>query len=151
MRLPSTCIRKGFTFIEVLIVIALIGFLAVMGIIIGLDSFQRYDQRSERDLLVSLLEKARSEAVNNIGEHAHGLHFDPASPANYVLFRGNIFGSAPQYDLSVPRNQAVAVSGLTDVVFTQLSGTPTVTPVPDIVISGVNSPVTINAEGGINW
>ena len=141
----------GFTLLEVLIVFAIIGLLAAFGIVIGIDSYQRYNVRAERDLIVSLLEKARSEAVNNIGAQPHGLHFDPASPAQYVLFRGNTFSAGSSFNLSLPRSQAVTVSGLTDIVFTQLGGVPTVTPVPDIAVTGVHTHITINAEGGMNW
>ncbi|GEM_PF-108408 len=138
----------GFTFIEVLVVFALIGIIAVFGVITSLDSYQRYNKHAERDLLVSLLEKARSEAVNNIGAQPHGIHFDSGSPVNYVLFWGSSFGSMPAYDLSVPRSQSVAITWPGDIVFTQLSGTTTAQYI--IQVPG-NPDITINTEGGINW
>jgi prepilin-type N-terminal cleavage/methylation domain-containing protein len=140
---------SGFTFIEVLIVFAIIGVIAAFGIIVSLDSYQRYSKHSERDLLVSLLEKARSEAVNNIGAEPHGLWL--GDPNNYVLFRGVNHTSNPSLNLNVPRNGAITVTlvpaGTSEVLFTQLSGT---TMAATIQVPG-NPNIDIYAEGGINW
>lgn len=74
MMLPNTSApSKGFTLIEVVIVMAIVGFLAVFGIIVGLDSYSRYNFHSEVDDAVAMLQRARSEAINNIGGVAHGV------------------------------------------------------------------------------
>lgn len=142
----------GFTFIEVLVVFAIIGVITAFGIIVSLDSYQRYNKHAERDLIVSLLEKARSEAVNNIAASPHGVYFGDSN--NYILFARDTYGADSSQDLKVPRNNGIAITfnpppPPTQVVFTQLSGS---TGLPTIIIQVPGNPdIIINTEGGINW
>lgn len=120
-----------------------------MGLIIGIDSYNRYLFRSDLEKAVSLLQKARSSAINNIGEKSHGVYF--SDPAKFVLFRGTSYATRnPSFDLSVEKNKTVTASGLTEVVFTPLAGATTA---GIITLSGgiKNINITINNEGGINW
>ncbi len=109
----------GFTLIEVLVVIGLLGLVASLGSAIGFDTLGRSATREERDTLVSLLWSARTRALANMHESAQGVHIDGGQ---YVLFEG------PSYDISdpdnqmIPRNPAVTISGGPDIIFTQLSG-----------------------------
>ena len=153
MKLPSILLQNkglpvqaGFTLIEIVIVIAIVGFLAIFGIIIGADSYARYNFHSEEDIAVSLLQRARSESINNIGGVTHGIYF--ADPADLILFSGSSY--AGSYELKIAKSQIVsydysACSG-NQVVFAQLSGK---TAGCVIKINGKN--ITINNEGGIDW
>ncbi len=139
----------GFTLIEILIVIAIFTALATMGVIVGLDSYGRYLFRSDLATAASLLQKARSEAMNNIGETPHGVYFN--DPANFILFYGASYATRnTSFDLAVSRNKTVATSGLTEIVFIPLSGTTAGGAV--MLHNGVsNTTITVNNEGGINW
>ena len=152
MKLPSTSTRdkRGFTIIEVLVVIALITAIASVGIVSGIDSYQRYLFRSSIDTATSLLQKARSSAIHNVGETSHGVDFDHV-PEKFVLFRGDSYMTRdPSFDLLVDRSKATTLSGLSEVVFDQLSGE---TVGGDIILTnGIRTTtITINNEGGINW
>jgi len=153
MQSPSTSIRNnktyGFSFIEVVVVMAIVGFLAASGIIIGIDSLQRYLFRSDLEKAATLLQKARSSAVNNIGESSHGVYF--ANSENFILFRGVSYAARDSaYDLPVEKSGVITASGLTEIVFAPLSGE---TAGGNITLSdGVRSVTTIiNNEGGITW
>jgi prepilin-type N-terminal cleavage/methylation domain-containing protein len=73
----------GFTLIEMLIVLALVAVLASFGLVVGVGSYQRSTFRSQQDLLVGALQKARSRALANLGQCNHGVRFTENS---YELF-----------------------------------------------------------------
>ena len=140
---------RGFTLIEIAIVIGIISFLAAFGVIVGLDSYSRYVFHSDADTAVAMLQKARSEAINNIGESPHGVYFGNA--ANLILFSGASFAARnPAYDLKLAKSKTGSFGGAAEVVFSQLSG---ITTDANITISdGIrNVTITINNEGGIDW
>src|SRR3989344_1329825 len=96
---------NGFTLIETLIVIGLIGFVAVVGVIVGLDTYQRYVFRSDLDKTVALLQKARSSAINNVDEKSYGVYFGDSSEPNITLFRGTTYVAGDPYNYSVAKSR----------------------------------------------
>ena len=155
MKLPSTSIQdsKGFTLIEILVVIALLTVIASFGVTAGIDSYQRFLFRSNVDTAVSLLQKARSSAIHNIGETSHGVYFCDPSNSKFVLFRGTTYDPISPSNFPVDKSKAVKVTSCptpSEIVFTQLSGDTTG---GDITLTdGVrNVTITVNNEGGINW
>jgi len=74
MELPKTCIVKtgcrGYTLIEIIVVIALLVMTGALGVVMSMDSFRGYMFRNERDSIVAALQRARSLAVSNICEGA---------------------------------------------------------------------------------
>ena len=112
MKLPSILtpgkiksLASGFTFIEILVGMALVAILGSMGLIAGVDSYQRYLFRSDLETVASLLQKARSSAMNNIGETSHGVYVGDAS--SLILFRGASYTILPAYDLKVEKSKTV--------------------------------------------
>ena len=168
MALPKICThnrglpagRQGFTLIEILVVIGLLTFVGGFTLIVSMDSFRGYSFRSERTMLVAVLQKARSQAVNNMCFGAgctdgkpHGVHIAAGS---YTIFQGASYVAGdPLNEVVVPQSKAIALSGTTDVVFTELSGAATTLPagIEGIRIKDTtgkdSSLVTINAEGRI--
>jgi Tfp pilus assembly protein FimT len=137
----------GFTLIEITLVIALIIIIFGFGLTISFDSFRKNYLKTERDTLISVLQKARGEAINNVNDTQHGFYFDGT---DYVLFEGS--SSPGTQELKITKNPSITISGLTEVVFEQLSGD--ANSVGDIILSdGINPAVTINInqEGRINW
>lgn len=139
----------GFTLIEILMVAAIIVFLAGLGLFFGIDFYKNYAFYSERNILVGILEKARNQALNNIGQSNHGVYFQTS---NYVIFQGNSYASRNSaYDQIIPASSLINRSGLQEIVFNQLNGESSAT--GDVILSGGNhtSIISINNEGGINW
>jgi prepilin-type N-terminal cleavage/methylation domain-containing protein len=151
-RARSRDLSKGFTLVEILIVIGLISFFGVMGVIVGIDTYQRYIFRSDVDKVVALLQKARSSAVNNVNKQKYGVYLGDTS--NFILFRGTSYNPSDTFNYKVERSR-IATSTNTctggQVIFDQLTGN-----IPancEIVIAERNkvSTTTINMQGGINY
>jgi Tfp pilus assembly protein FimT len=156
----KTSIRnRGFTLLEVLIIIGLIVIVGAFGLIVSIDSYRSFHFHNERDTVVAVLEKARSQAINNMcfgagctDGKAHGVHFDHAG--HYTIFQGDTYASRDEdIDETIDAKDAAAtVTGTTDVVFGKLSGdvtTPGTMTVTDV--NGKTSVVTIDASGRVWW
>lgn len=151
--LSSGTTRRGFTMIEVLVVTGVFAVLAAFGLIVGIDTYARASFHSDAENAVALLQKARSEAINNINESPHGVYFGDAS--NLLLFRGLHYDPASQ-ELEIEKAKSASYSDTCvnhEVVFSRLSGD-AVAPCA-ITTASINAAaptvITINAEGGIDW
>ncbi|MBI5401534.1 prepilin-type N-terminal cleavage/methylation domain-containing protein [Candidatus Wolfebacteria bacterium] len=142
-------LNKGLTLIEILITTAIITVIFSLGLVFGIDFYKNYAFHSERDVIVSVLEKARSQALNNINQKAHGVYF---SGANYVIFQGNSYVERnPLFDLIIPKSYSVILSGLNEIVFSRLSGESNASGTITVSGDGRASDISINNEGQINW
>ena len=148
---PKICIHKtgeGFTLMEILIVISLFFILAGFGLAISMDAYRSFNFASDRDLLVSLLQKARSQSLNNVNQSPHGVYIAAAS---YVLFQGSNYISRDQSeDLIFPHSADLSLSGLPEVIFTPLSAT---TSAGNIILDDhihPQSAISLNGQGQIN-
>lgn len=155
---------RGFTLIEILIVMALLGLIMGLGLFMSMDAYRGYSFRSESSVVVSVLEKARSRAMNNMYGTAWGVCFDSANKA-YVTFRGVAYTPGAATNESLPAQAGVTISSLpvcgapSPIVFQQLTGKlfPQLTPATSIITLTVvegghtSASITINNEGTINW
>lgn len=124
---------------------------------LSMDVYRGYDSRSGRDVLVSLLQKARSRAIQNYMQSPHGVCYD-AGTNSFMVFRGG------GYHAGLATNEPTPVGSLvvattpslflcaegSGVVFSQLSGTTT----PTVIVltqSGRIATTSINFEGMIDW
>ncbi len=143
-------ILRGFTLIEILVVIAIVTMLMALGLFMSLDSYRSSLSRSDRDQVVSLLQKARSRSMANINQASWGVCY--ISP-NYILFRGSACTAGASTNEAIGASNGVSVTGLADVspvVFTQLSGTTTSATVV-VTQQGKSATININDEGTISW
>jgi prepilin-type N-terminal cleavage/methylation domain-containing protein len=148
----STSGKKGFTLIEIVFVIALAALVFTFSASLGFDAFSRNYLRTEQDTLLSVLQKARNEAVSNLNDKRHGFRFDGV---NYVIFEGDTYLPADPMNLIVEKNPAVNLSGSTEVIFERLTGDVLACdPTPcNITLTGGSDSITIsiNGQGRINW
>ena len=146
--------KSGFTLIEVLITMGIIILLATLGLFVAADQYKSYALSSDRNTVVSMLQKARNRSMNNINESEHGFTID--SNSNYVLFQTpanmGYSGRNVNYDEIVPRSPAVTVTGLpsSEVIFKQLSGN---TSAMTLTLQNDTNAltITVNATGQIDW
>jgi prepilin-type N-terminal cleavage/methylation domain-containing protein len=138
----------GFTLIEILVVLGILSVIAMFGYLVTMDFYKSYAFNAERDTIVAILQKARSQSLANINESVHGVHFDPAQ---YVVFQGSVYNSGDAFNQVIPSSFSVTHNGVADVVFAQLSGD--AGPSGSLILSdGKRSTIiSINGEGQINW
>jgi prepilin-type N-terminal cleavage/methylation domain-containing protein len=146
----------GFTLIEMLIVIGLISALGAVALFVDLNSYRGDAFRAERTTLVTLLEQARADSLNNVGQTQHGVALFPSDqPGSYVLFDGASYvpGAAANRVFPASYLPELVAGSPTAIVFEQLSG--------DVLTGGtitlrdpgrnLTAAVTINHEGAIIW
>jgi len=148
--LYSLRFSRGFTAIEILVVVAIIALLASVGTIMGFDTIGRASVHSERDLFVSLLTSARARALANVNEKPHGIRIEPSK---FIIFERSTYGFADPADREMNRNSFIVSNPATaEVVFSQLSANVSSGAGQYILSDGTQSAVIdINSEGRIDW
>ncbi len=149
MRLPKISVPAsiaGFTLLETLLSMAILFILLGAGLPIAANFYKDYQFDGEYDLLFSILEQARNQALVNLNEASHGVSINGV---NYVLFQGASFAARDaSQDRSFPRSGAITITGSSELVFNELDGTTASTTLT--LSNGVKSrDLYINSEGSI--
>ena len=139
----------GFTLIEVIVVVAIVGIIAALIPFLNFGVYGRNSFDADRDILVSIMQRARARAINNIEESRHGVY---VAPGAWTLFQGDSFASRDISEVEVIQtNPRLSYSGLTEVVFDELTAR-TNTPGNITITDGIRTEtISINYEGGISW
>ncbi len=143
--------KRGFTLIEVLIVLGILAIVVAFSLVASTSDYEASAFRAERTALLTLLETARADALNNVDETSHGLYI---TGSGYTLFEGASYATRDaSRDQSVPASYAATVTGGTsEVVFAQLSAESSDT---TITLTDPNRhlayTITVNKEGGVSW
>ena len=104
---------------------------------------------SERDNLIGVLRKAQSLAFTNQDQSSYGLYI---LENQYIVFKGDSYAARDTaFDEKFAKPSDIIISGLSEVVFTSLSGIPNATGTFNISNSRQNLSIQINEEGTINW
>ncbi len=151
---------KGFTLIEILLVIGLFSIIIELGLFMSMDMYKGYSRRSERDTLVDVLQRARSRAMSNVHQSPWGVCYDATNPShpNYIIFSGVGYEGAVTKDI-VPANPAVTTDlsaaasfacGSGGIVFSQLTGDTSALSV-SMTQGSIISIISTNVEGAIIW
>lgn len=147
---------RGFSLIEIIVVMSLFIAVAGIGLFVSMDSYRGFMFRSERDTIVSLLNKARSQALNNMcfgatcsGGKAHGVHF---AAGQYTLFQGSTYAGRDTGadEVITAQDLTASVTPLSDVVFSPLAATTSFATFT-ITQDSHSSVITVGSEGQIQW
>ncbi len=116
---------KGFTLVEILIVLALAGIITL--IVAG--AFSKATGREALDketaIILSLLEQARNQTLSAKNASVYGVHFEASKAA---LFASSTYSSSSASNVVEPMNPLVAISAIalvgggSEVVFKRLTG-----------------------------
>lgn len=157
---------KGFTLVEILVSLSILTVILALGLFISMDFFRSYSFHSEQSVVVSLLQNARSQSMNNINQTRHGVHF--ADPLKYIIFEcKSSLSQCVDYAnrdaskdlvISPSYNNSISSPALPfDVIFDQLNGncvTNNCSTLP-LSISAFDGAKTyvikINNQGQIDW
>lgn len=147
--------QHGFTLIELVMVLALIGVIASFSAVMSLSSLSKSAVTQERDLFVTLLLRgARAASLANIGGTAHGVQIDNTNH-QYILFNGTTYTAGTASNRVIPyTNSAISItnSGGNTIVFEQLSGNVTSGDGTLTVSNGNTSQsIIIRSNGQIDW
>lgn len=148
-------LRFGFTFIEVLVVLAMLAIIASITLFFSLNFYQRELLASERSLLISILQTARAKAMQNVAGMPHGVAINPANTHQYVVFVADSYEKAEKStSLIIPYSPNIQFASSTPetIIFSQLSGQANYEGMIILkggFLSGSSTIITINYEGAI--
>ncbi|QQR65040.1 type II secretion system protein [Candidatus Kaiserbacteria bacterium] len=149
-------LQRGFTYIELLMVVGLTGIILSFGIVMNMDSIARASVLQERDLFVSLLlSGARAKALANAGNVSYGVHVDTTNH-RYVLFEGEIFIEGTASNRITPfTSEHITITHSAaheNIIFERLSGSVSEgAGILTISGNGKEQQITINDVGQIDW
>ena len=154
---------KGFTLVEILVTVAILLIIIGFGLFLSFDFYKNFAFHSEETTIVSMLQKARGQSMNNIDEMRHGVHFfDNGGKLTYRLFECQSActvysgSSSSDFDMVSSYNSSITFPSLPfDVIFDQLSGSCINCQTSNIDLHLVDNAksydITINSEGTIDW
>ncbi len=158
-KILETKALRGFSLLEILVVIGLLVVIGGFGIIVSMDGLGASYYTNDKDSIISALHKARSRAVSNMcfggctDGSAHGIHFDHVNKT-FTVFQGEVYQAAHALNEVSDLNPSSVTAGVTDVVFEKLSGSASTSPGSFVTITdttGRTSQIDFNVDGRISW
>lgn len=117
--------RRGFSIIEMLVVVAIIAILAVLSYQTFFDTNRMQALEKDRDIVLSTLERARSLTLSSSEDRQYGVHIESD---RIVLFPGDSYNAVDPENMAESLNRLVTIAsssikgGGSDVVFERLTG-----------------------------
>ena len=141
--------QKGFTMLELVLVVAMIGLLASFSINVSSGVIWRTDLHQAQSTTVSSLRQAQILAQSGVENVDWGVHIEEST---VTIFQGNDFENRDEtkderYDLGSSLSEETI-----DVVFHRLSGIPYDSPTEiNLTARGGTVTLTVNSLGTINY
>lgn len=142
---------RGFSLIEVLMSVAIMSVLAGL----SLPIYQSFQNRNDLDITAeataNALRRAQAYARSVKGDSQWGVGVQSSA---ITLFKGATFASRDTaYDETIALAN-ISVSGLSEVLFSKMSGAPNIVGTDSITLTSMNNDVrtvTINAKGMVSY
>lgn len=141
--------QQGFTFIEILLVLGIVAVLAVTAVPV----FQSLQTRNELDtasmVIAHTWRRAQALSQSSVKDSQWGVHLQAGA---ITLFRGPNYALRDTNDDEIfSVSNVLAFSGLTDLVFSKLSGDPLVTGTVTITATDIaeSRQISINQKGAV--
>lgn len=114
--------QRGFTLLEILLIIAMIIVLAALILPLGLDFYKSQQLQTYTQQILQTLRRAQFKAMAGEADSNFGVYF---TNNDYTLFRGDSYAAREvQYDEVFDLPQIITVSGPSEVVFSKSEGKP---------------------------
>jgi len=113
---------KGFTFIEVLVVLAIVIILLTLSVPLGIHFYKSQQLDTTVEGVIQALRRARLQATTQ-SEHSFGVFLGEGYSGQYVLFRGDSYKNRDDEEV-FEISPDIFFSGLSEVVFSKLDGKP---------------------------
>jgi prepilin-type N-terminal cleavage/methylation domain-containing protein len=115
--------NAGFTLLEMLVVIGIITMLGGVLSFVDMNNYRGDAFRAERNALVTMLQTARADALNNVNQKPHGVAIHPAGYDGYVIFEGASYASSTvRAEVAANYGVNIALGSPAEIIFEQLSG-----------------------------
>ncbi|MEE8131823.1 MAG: prepilin-type N-terminal cleavage/methylation domain-containing protein, partial [Candidatus Paceibacterota bacterium] len=140
---------KAFTLLELLITLGISAMVLAVSWPLMTNIYLSFQITSEVDNLIAVLRKAQSLAFTNQDQSPYGVYI---LESQYLVFKGSSYaGRDPTFDEKFAKPSDIIISGLSEVVFTPLSGVSNATGTFDLSNGRQNLSIQINDEGTINY
>ncbi|MBI3630784.1 MAG: hypothetical protein HY221_00390 [Candidatus Sungbacteria bacterium] len=142
-----------------MVVLTLFLVLGSFALLVSTDTYRGSSFRSDRDLLVALLQHARAQSISNVCAGSscaddgakHGVHVDGTNHI-YTAFTGTSYVAGdPQNQIFEEAPTVTPTPTTFDVVFNQLDGTIASAQTIKLDALGKTSTITIDPSGKISW
>lgn len=140
--------QKGFTLIELVLVVAIVSLLGLLTLPFFSRFFNQNAVSNAVDQLTGELRKAQVYSMVGKQNGPWGVSYNSNT---ITLFQGNTYATRNTgLDEKFNVNPAITISGITEVDFSRLTGTPSATPVIVISGTGTSKTITLNSLGIVN-
>ncbi|MBI5220618.1 MAG: type II secretion system protein [Candidatus Liptonbacteria bacterium] len=145
----SLIARCGLTLIEIMVALSVLVVILAAGLTISVGQYRREQITAERDVLATLLRRARSDALANTNQADHGL---AVTTSSYVVYQGSSYaGRTADYDQPFARTSGLVLGGPAEVTFRALDAAVLATGTLTISNNTRTLSVSVNEEGRIEW
>ena len=139
---------KGFALIELFLVIIIIVFLAGLALPLSLDFYRGQQLETQCQGLVQNLRWAQLKAMTGELDSNYGLYFQDNS---YTFFKGSSYSLRDQaYDMIFDLPLAIDLSGISEIVFLKVAGSPSVTGLVVLTAGNLSCSVIVNEIGRVS-
>ncbi len=118
----------GFTLLELIIVLALLGLFLTLTIPFGIDFYRENVLQEQTSRLANNLKLAQSHAQSQKDNSSWGIRFEPTDQGCtncYVMFQGNSYSERNSaYDKVFNVTSGVTMEGVVEIVFEKGTGDP---------------------------
>lgn len=149
--------------LETVVVMGIFAIVAGAALFVSMETYRGSNFRSDRDLLVAALQRARAQAMSNICFDDGGATFTCTDgmphgvkilPGKVIVFEGSSYAARTSAADAEFKTNVLSVSGADEIVFAQLSGTTACGSGCTAILSdgaGHISIATTTAVGRIYW
>jgi len=151
----NAMMKKGFSLLEIIFVIAIAGIVFAISSPYVLDFYRRQLLDEARSNIISALEQAKHNSILQKDDDSFGVSLTLLN-GYYVIFQGDATSTKAtstreeSEDIEYPVISGITFSGLTDVVFSKLTGLPSATGTITLDYGGISKGILVDSSGTIS-